>query len=747
MHSGTTATAEKQEPSVRHPLEVWGGVECTVNRVRDQFFSQLDRNGHATRANDLDLIASLGVRALRYPVLWERTAPAGPVSADWSWPDARLSRLRELTIAPIVGLVHHGSGPVHTSLVDPRFAEGLSRYARAVAERYPWLEWYTPVNEPLTTARFSALYGVWYPHAREPRAFKDALLNQCRATVLSMREIRRVNPAARLVQTEDLGKTYSTPLLAYQAQFQNEMRWFAWDLLCGRVGRGHPLWSWLTRHCGATESELMWFAENPCPPDLIGVNHYITSERYLDENIENYPQAYRGGNGRHRYADIETVRCLAHPTGGLQPLLREAWERYGIPIAITEAHIDSTREDQLRWLMSIWRAAEAARDAGADVRAVTFWALFGSFDWNCLVQACRGYYEPGAFDVRSGRAPRATAVAGLMRELAAARTPRHPLFSTHGWWVRHENRQYCPPVTTKFTAEPLPGPAPDSDTSPVLICGGTGTLGNAFARLCKERGLNHHLLCRSDLDIADASSIERVMDRYKPWALINAAGYVRVDDAERDVVRCFRENTHGPALLAASCARHGVRLVTFSTDLVFDGKQQEPYVESDSVAPLSVYGRSKAEAEGRVLDAYPGALVVRTSAFFGPWDQYNYITVLLRELREGRAFHAACDMTVSPTYVPDLVHACLDLLIDEEDGIWHLANSGAVTWADLAHQAAELAGVDARKLLCCRSDALGWIARRPAFSVLGSARCLLMPPLADALSRYIAHTVPRHARQ
>jgi dTDP-4-dehydrorhamnose reductase len=161
----SAAAAERQQARLPRSLEVWGGVECTINRVRDQFFSQLDRNGHAARADDLELIASLGVRAVRYPVLWERTAPAGLDCADWSWPDARLPRLRELSITPIAGLVHHGSGPPHTSLVDPRFAEDLARYARAVAERYPWLEWYTPVNEPLTTARFSALYGVWYPHA------------------------------------------------------------------------------------------------------------------------------------------------------------------------------------------------------------------------------------------------------------------------------------------------------------------------------------------------------------------------------------------------------------------------------------------------------------------------------------------------------------------------------------------------------------------------------------------------------
>src|SRR5689334_4085045 len=100
------------------PLALWGGVECTVNRVQDRFFCQLSRSGHAARTEDLERFAALGLRVLRYPVLWERTAPNGLDSADWRWPDERLQRLRALGIEPIVGLLHHGSGPAHTSLVD-----------------------------------------------------------------------------------------------------------------------------------------------------------------------------------------------------------------------------------------------------------------------------------------------------------------------------------------------------------------------------------------------------------------------------------------------------------------------------------------------------------------------------------------------------------------------------------------------------------------------------------------------------
>src|SRR5438045_455571 len=94
-----------------HPafdVELWGGIECTVNRVGDQYFDQLERTGHSTRFEDLERFASLGISAIRYPLLWERIAPEGIDHADWRWADARLSRLRELKITPIAGLIHHG---------------------------------------------------------------------------------------------------------------------------------------------------------------------------------------------------------------------------------------------------------------------------------------------------------------------------------------------------------------------------------------------------------------------------------------------------------------------------------------------------------------------------------------------------------------------------------------------------------------------------------------------------------------
>jgi dTDP-4-dehydrorhamnose reductase len=277
-----------------------------------------------------------------------------------------------------------------------------------------------------------------------------------------------------------------------------------------------------------------------------------------------------------------------------------------------------------------------------------------------------------------------------------------------------------------------------------LIAGANGTLGAAFARACQARGLEYHAKTRAELDITDIDATLELIDRHEPWLVVNAAGYVRVDDAESDAETCHRENAVGAAMLARSTAARGIQLVTFSSDLVFDGKRDAPYEESDPPAPLGVYGRSKHLAEQQTLDAHPHALVVRSSAFFGPWDAHNFVTTTLRSLAAGNELLAARDAVVSPTYVPDLVDTCLDLAIDGERGIWHIANRGATTWVDLARTVAELTGYDPDRVRGVDGSALGWRAPRPAYSVLGSTRGALMPPLAHALQRYLeAASIPR----
>jgi dTDP-4-dehydrorhamnose reductase len=714
-------------------LELWGGIECTRNRVGDSYFDQLEFSGHTRRPDDLDRVAELGIRTLRYPVLWERTAPHAPDRLDWAWADQRLERLRTLAIHPIVGFVHHGSGPVYTNLLDDSFATGVADFAGRLAARFPWVDAYTPIYEPLTTARFSALYGHWYPHARDGLSFARALLNQCRATVLAMQAIRRVNPGAKLIQTEDLGKSYGTSRLKYQVDHENERRWVTFDLLCGRVDRHTAMGDYLL-WVGIAPDELAWFADHPCPPQMIGVNHYLTSERYLDEHLERYPAASCGNNGRDDYADVEAVRVLASGIAGPGKLLQEAWQRYHLPLAITEAHLGCTREEQLRWLWEVWQAAAATRAGGADVRAVTLWSILGAYDWDSLVTLSRGHYEPGAFDVRSG-CPRPTAIAKLAAALARGQHPNMPVLNLRGWWHRPERLLYAGAEPAGRSGPTSPDNAPEARG--VLIAGGNGTLGRALARVCAMRGLVVHALTRKQLDIGNSSDVERAIQRLQPWAVINAAGYVRVDDAERDRRTCLRDNVIGAANLARATAAASVPLVSFSTDLVFDGDRRAPYRESDSPRPLNTYGWSKARAERRIRRIHPKALIIRTSAFFGPWDQYNFLTVMRRELAAGRRFAAASDLLVSPTYVPDLAHAALDLLLDGAHGIWHLANDAQTTWAELARDVAKRAHLDDTLIEPRPAKTFGWPAARPVYSVLGSDNGAMLPTLDHALDRYL----------
>jgi beta-glucosidase/6-phospho-beta-glucosidase/beta-galactosidase len=240
-----------------------------------------------------------------------------------------MERLQGLGIDPIITLLHHGSGPRYTALHQPSFVPGLARFARMVAERYPWVKHYTPVNEPLTTARFSGLYGIWYPHGLDDRTFVRIQLNHIKGIRAAMQAIREVTPDAQLVQTEDLGKTHCTPELRAQAEFENDRRWLTFDLQCGRIQ--HPLWKYLRKN-GASAAELLELTANPLPPDVLGINHYITSERFLDENHRCFSDDHlRQSEARASYADVEAVRVRSVQLAGLPSLLREAWERYKLP--------------------------------------------------------------------------------------------------------------------------------------------------------------------------------------------------------------------------------------------------------------------------------------------------------------------------------------------------------------------------------------------------------------------------------
>ncbi len=722
-----TQTIIMQTAQKNNVPALWGGIECTINRVQSTFFDQLIWSGHYQRPDDLDQIADVGISRIRYPILWEKHQPEKTTEIDWTWITGQLQQLQDKNIEVIAGLVHHGSGPAFTNLLDENFPELLAAYAEKVARQFPHLTWYTPVNEPLTTARFSGLYGFWYPHKNDDRSFLKMLLNELKGTVLSMQAIRRVNPNAKLVQTEDLGKTYSTRTLQYQADFENERRWLTYDLLCGRVTKKHRLWKYLLKK-GITEKELQFFQENICVPDVFGFNHYLTSERFLDGRLNRYPKPTHGGNGVHVYADVEAVRAELKEKSGVKVLLREAWERYRQPIAVTEVHLHCHREEQLRWFRHVWNSCVELKEEGVQIEAVTSWAMLGSFGWNKLLTKPDGDYEPGVFDVRNGTL-RTTALAGFLKGLTKEER-QHKLLTDKGWWQR-PTRFLHKPMMLQNRVQLF-----SECSAPLLIIGRNGTLGRAFANVCEDRFLHYIQVGREECDICDAAAVKKAIEQYRPWAIINTAGFVRIDDAETEQNRCYSENTSGPQMLAQLAAEYGIRFVTFSSDLVFDGKKGTPYTEQDPTNPVNFYGLTKARAEIEVLAANPEALVIRTSAFFGPWDEYNFAHVVRRSLTMEETIYVARDAVISPTYLPDLVHAALDLLVDEEKGIWHLANNGELNWADFANEVADRFRLNRKYINAITTEEFGFAAKRPLYNVLTSSRGILLPSLDDALRRY-----------
>lgn len=497
------------------PLEVWGGVECSVVRVGDTVRNQLHDTGHFSRPGDIDLIAGIGLKTVRYPVLWEMVE-ANQGQYDWQWVDERLGKLHANGIAPVAGLIHHGSGPQWTHLLDPEFPQRLAAYAGRVAERFPWISMYTPVNEPFTTARICGLYGLWHPHGVDEAACFRITVAECRAVALAMKAIRKINPDAKLVQTEDFGRTYSTPALTYQANYENERRWLSIDLLTGRVDRKHKLYKRMIA-AGVEPAHLAELRAQPCPPDVIGIDYYLTSDRVIDHRLHLHPDEPVGGNGRRRYVDVAAVRSdVPHEKLGLASRITEVWERYRLPIVVTELHNGCTRDEHLRWFMEGWRTAQSLRRQGIDLRAVTSWSLFGARDWNSMLTRQEGYYECGAFDSRYNP-PHPTIVANAISHLAKDGHFDHPVLDRPGWWQKDDAAHHA--------ARPL-------------VLAGFERLTSAIEECCNRRRLR----------VVPSGSVTEqaeLFERHNAWAMVRIERSKSDRDRKKAPLRLHCEFTGG----------------------------------------------------------------------------------------------------------------------------------------------------------------------------------------------------------
>jgi len=408
-------------------LEVWASPEPTVARVDAAVVrDQLALTGHDLRDGDVALLASLGIDASRTPVLWERSAPDDPAQVDLGWARARLEALHAAGIEPIVTLLHHGSGPRYTDLLDPAFPALFADYAETVARAFPWVRRWTPINEPLTTARFSTLYGAWYPNLRDDHAFGRAMVHQTLAILGACERIRAVNPDAQLVLTEDLQRFVAADAgIADYVAFLRERMYLSAELLAGRVGVSHPLARFLVAQCGIAPGELAEIRARAIAPDLVAFNHYPHSERYLFS-------APDGAIG-----DVPAVYVRGEPPPRAAALLEAAAARLGLPLALGEVHVHAPADERVRWLAQHVEDVRALRAARVDVRAVGVWAAFGMVDWHSLLREDAGVAEDGVFTFAGADGvPRPTALADAVASLT--RTGTLAADGVRGWWERED---------------------------------------------------------------------------------------------------------------------------------------------------------------------------------------------------------------------------------------------------------------------------------------------------------------------
>jgi dTDP-4-dehydrorhamnose reductase len=377
-----------------------------------------------------------------------------------------------------------------------------------------------------------------------------------------------------------------------------------WDLLCGMVKPGHALWERLVGY--GLEDRLRVIAEDPCPPAVIGVNHYLASERLRDHRVELYPHravADRevGKYGGVPFVDVDAIRNLRTPMIGLPGLLRQAWERYGIPVAVTEVHNGASREEQVRWFVEVWDSVIQLRKEGVDIPAVTAWSLLGAHDWNRMVTRFVGHYEVGVYDVRSGT-PRPTMLAPVLKDLAEGRRPQAVGLGSPGWW-RRPNR---------FVGAPQTGPSYDlsrgaqlpEDVQPLLIIGSEGPLTRLLTGFSEARGLYYRRVSRAD---------EALIRAVSPWAVVDGRDWAGVcESPEGAYAGPFQRGFAPPEALVKACAAAEVPCAVFTATTDFQ------------------------EIDERLLElGGPRLLLAGSERLFMPWERARFAGSVLDQLDAG----------------------------------------------------------------------------------------------------------------
>lgn len=353
-----------------------------TGRTLDEY----ELTGHYERwFDDLGLLAEAGVGAARYGLPWHRVNPR-PGVWDWSLVDHAMDRLLALGIEPIVDLVHYGLPPWIEGAYDhPDYPRFVAEYASRTAQRLQGRVFaYTPLNEPRITAWYCGRLGWWPPFARGWRGFVRVMLAVCRGIIATVGALQAVDSDIAIVHVDatDLyrpagappggatavppgGAAGCDPELAQACRHRQEIVFLALDLISGRMNPAHPLWPWLLR-LGAGESDLAWLHENAIPLSLIGLNLYP---------MFTLKAAHRAGRGgvrwRMPYAGGEIIDALA----------ARYWERYQVPVFISETASVGPVRRRRQWLDDSIAAVRRARAAGVPVVGYTWWPLFALVTW------------------------------------------------------------------------------------------------------------------------------------------------------------------------------------------------------------------------------------------------------------------------------------------------------------------------------------------------------------------------------
>jgi dTDP-4-dehydrorhamnose reductase len=264
-----------------------------------------------------------------------------------------------------------------------------------------------------------------------------------------------------------------------------------------------------------------------------------------------------------------------------------------------------------------------------------------------------------------------------------------------------------------------------------LVFGAAGQLGSELVRrVGHETAVTHE-----QASIVDAPAVDELLKARRPQVVFNCAAYNAVDRAETELTLAREVNATGPAVLAAACLRHGARFVHFSTNFVFDGRLDRPYVETDEPSPLGAYARSKLDGERRVLEILPSALVIRTAGVYGGSGGQSFPEKIAQRASQGRRLKVVADQSVNPTFTGDLAPAALRLAGEGLEGVVHVVAAGCCSWDDYARAVVAELGLDA-DVESVSSDEFAAPAPRPLNGCLASVRVAPLRPWQDALQEW-----------